>query len=586
MIWVLPALAAPLGVELGEPGFHDADRSRYGLVIPSDAGDMLLASPLVHERTGRKCDGDEWGFGDPSGTTAPPRWCPSGGEEDGDPALIPLRGELVLESPNDLEPLEPIRTVWSHTFWSSEQSNRRPCGEQTWADNAGGVLHGLSRDARVHAGVLRLGEQTCAVTVGPQGFAFEDCTLPPGARGELLLFDFARTPSCDSPSLPAVVLSVTTPELEVLVEEAPLEEPVEQGAPKSWLLIVLAGAGGIVLGLIAARIRERARPTVDEAGPLRSRLQLKERRISDLQAELDQARAGMRALGGRVASLETEKAAEAERVEELAVEKPTAPEHDGLRGALGQALEYPELRSACGAVCDLGMAEHGDLFRRGRDLLEASQRLRALTEGDYHQRWEELEEGFREGYRELSAFAIGARHLGAGSLDDVCQAVLAEKAYSRRSARPARGYRAWASLAPTVERKQQDDGLALANGLRREVFNRFVVPWLRLAQFLVEALPHEVPESSRVDVPVEEATAAALSRLGYGYEHVPLYRVREREFLNRKVLTTPVRLEDILGDRAPPATAAPGLIVRVQVPLVPRAPRGHTVRAVLVYLEA
>lgn len=587
VLFLAAAQAAPLSLDLPEPGFQAADRSRFGVVVPSNAGPVLLASPVVHEKPAHTCDGDEWAFGDPDGRVAPPRWCPSGGEEDSDPALIPLRADIVLESASDLDALDPVRTVWSHSFWHTHDSSRLACGDQVWADSADGVLHGLSRDANVHVGVLELGELRCEVRAGAQGFRLEDCPLPPGEAGELRLFDFARTPSCEDPTLPAVVLNVTTPEAAVLVEV--VEEPVEVESAgwNQWLLVGLAGIGGVLIGLIVARIRERSTPTTDEAAAVRSRLELKDRRIGDLQLDLHRAREQAKRTDARVAQLEAANAALAGRLQESAPPPMPAPPppDDGLESALAQALGYAELREACQSVCDLGTTTHGDLFRQGRDLLESSQRLRTLVEGDYHARWEELEARFREGYRELSAFALGAQHLGAGDLAAVVRAVRAERAFQPRSSRPGRGLRAWSSLAPAVERKQQDGGLALANALRREVFNRVIVPWLRLSQLLVEALPHELPEAPPVDVPVAAHIGAALARLGYDYEHVPLYAVNEREFLNRKVLTTPTAASEVLGQLPKPAAASAGVIVRVNVPLVTRAPRGHTVRAVLVYLE-
>ena len=565
MIWLSTALAAPLQLELGEPGSHPADRSRYGLVVPTSAGPTLLASPLVHEKPGHRCDGDEWAFGDPEGGVHPPRWCPSGGDEDEDPALVPVRGEVLLEAPSDLEALEPIRTVWNHTFWTHGTGSRPPCGELKWADNADGVLHGVSRDARVHAGVLDFGEELCPVKVGPSGFGW-DCELPEGVTGELRLFDFARQASCEDPSVPAVVLTVTTPGGATVAEapEPPAAPPREAVPP--WGLAGLGLVGGLVIGLAVARVRERTR--VEAPAPVHQ----------DLRPELDRARASVRSLGGRVAALEKEnaelRANLASRPEPPPVRKPS-----GLQASLEQVLAYPELLEACGAVCDLGHKAHGDLFRQGKALLEHSKRLRTLSDGEHAEAWAALEASFEEGYKELSAFALGARHLRSGSAEAVLELVRAEKAYQSRGGRVPRGVRAWARLLPAVERKQADGGAALANGLRREVFNGFVVPWLRLAQLLVEALPHELPDAPRVELEVEAHATAALARLGYGYEHVPLYAVQEREFLNRKVMVT--RAE---GLSVRPDTA--GLVVRVQVPIVPTSPRGHTVRAVLQYLEA
>jgi len=114
-----------------------------------------------------------------------------------------------------------------------------------------------------------------------------------------------------------------------------------------------------------------------------------------------------------------------------------------------------------------------------------------------------------------------------------------------------------------------------------------LVPWLRLAQFLHEALPVELPEAMAPTAPapsaLEPTAVEFFGLLGLQYEHVPLYGARLADFAVRahRVSRRRVAPIEILGGLRPPAAAGGGAVVRVEYPLI----RGAGPRAALVALD-
>jgi len=108
---------------------------------------------------------------------------------------------------------------------------------------------------------------------------------------------------------------------------------------------------------------------------------------------------------------------------------------------------------------------------------------------------------------------------------------------------------------------------------RRAGIEISLTPFLRLAQFIDEALPVEVPDAESVEIGREERGDVAQVVLsiaeifGCDYEHIPLYRRTRSDFDYRSnILCQP--FSAALGG----AEVAPGVVCRVSVPLlIPRA---------------
>ena len=252
---------------------------------------------------------------------------------------------------------------------------------------------------------------------------------------------------------------------------------------------------------------------------------------------------------------------------------PVEAPKDELARAVAQAVALPALTEACLAVTDLS----NEALHAARDLVVASRALRDLADAPeaYLAHWAELEDSVDVGLRQTAAFAFGARHLDH---PDALARIRAEKPYATSA-----GADAWAALAPAVSREQADGGSALGVALKREVVTTLLIPMMHLGQLLTEALPHELPGLEPVAVDVPRTLTEAFEGLGYDYEHVPLYATRERDFLQRRdrILVTPAGPETFPG---PPA-AEPGVVVRVEQPVIRSAPRGHTVRGWLLVVE-
>ena len=147
---------------------------------------------------------------------------------------------------------------------------------------------------------------------------------------------------------------------------------------------------------------------------------------------------------------------------------------------------------------------------------------------------------------------------------------------------------AWRAIVPWTEANPADGGAALAAVGDVDLVRNAFVPWLALAQVLVEALPHERPELPPIGLGPDPFGAAepGVRLLGYAWRHVPLYAARDTDFLlDNDVAIVGLPPADLWGDLAPPAVA-PGVVIRVRQPVLrPVGSAGRPPRAQLVVVR-
>lgn len=147
---------------------------------------------------------------------------------------------------------------------------------------------------------------------------------------------------------------------------------------------------------------------------------------------------------------------------------------------------------------------------------------------------------------------------------------------------------AWKAIVPWTEARPADGGAALAAVGDVDLVRTAFVPWLALAQVLIEALPHERPDLPPVDLGPDPFGAAApdVRALGFAWRHVPLYTARDTDFLlDADVALVGLTPPEIWADLPAPEVPA-GVVVRVRQPILrPLDGAGRPPRAQLVLVR-
>lgn len=132
---------------------------------------------------------------------------------------------------------------------------------------------------------------------------------------------------------------------------------------------------------------------------------------------------------------------------------------------------------------------------------------------------------------------------------------------------------AWKTTLPHTNEKVKDKGAELASQFRLDLIDLALVPHLRLAQWLYEALPRECPDlapnldsADLANLVIHSTEVAEL--LGYRYEHVPLYAAQDVDYvLDRSVTLIRSDGAEIFGERGRPSLLESGAIFRIKRPL-------------------
>jgi hypothetical protein len=240
-----------------------------------------------------------------------------------------------------------------------------------------------------------------------------------------------------------------------------------------------------------------------------------------------------------------------------------APGDAGLRAQVA-LLALPALREAAQQLIS-GLPAHGD---RVAAVLSDSRAARDARE---------LPAAYREAWEHAEASAALA-HVRCDVLARTMAAALQDPEAFVASAHHD-VVAVWRALFPATEVTPTDGGRALADQLVADVVREAVVAPLALAQLVYEAVPIEIPGPGPAGNAGAVATLA--TDVGWSYDHVPLYARTDAEFLLDDATVSGVRGEDVLLGVPAPAEARPGVIVRVNTPVLRPPPdrpgigRGH-----------
>jgi hypothetical protein len=141
----------------------------------------------------------------------------------------------------------------------------------------------------------------------------------------------------------------------------------------------------------------------------------------------------------------------------------------------------------------------------------------------------------------------------------------------------------WKRRLPDTEVRVTDGGAALAAAMRADWARTVLVPYVALAQHVHEVVPREARLPARPGDAFDHAAALA-ARLGYRYEHVPVYGRTDADFL----LDRDVTLSGVGRGELPsiPADVPTGTVVRVRVPILrANSPDSRPLRAHLLVLR-
>ena len=352
-----------------------------------------------------------------------------------------------------------------------------------------------------------------------------------------------------------------------------------------------------------AELEERAKDGEGKMIVLRSTYDTLHAKYVVLTREVEQLRAKLAELEAREA-LRRKGEEEARKAREDKLQRGDARH---LVECLRQVYTYGALREAVRHTVEMCEQQaRGGMAHACAELLDESDRLRRRAREEtlagkpaYLEEWQKRDDDLRRGHATLVAFVEGAREIeNETDAERLVERLLhAAEAYAPIGAGQdaetwGRGFRAWLDVFRLAERPQGDDGAALGSSLKQQAFELVLVPWLRLAQFVAEALPVEVGGkvgnmAEALELQVERRASLAFERLGYQYEHVPLYKANRRDFITRRslVAVSPVTSRTVWFDLERPAAAERQTVVRVLQPLIVQGPAGHIVRAQVWCLE-
>jgi hypothetical protein len=136
---------------------------------------------------------------------------------------------------------------------------------------------------------------------------------------------------------------------------------------------------------------------------------------------------------------------------------------------------------------------------------------------------------------------------------------------------------------PSAEEGLIEGGSVALSRMQRDLVYGVVARWIKLAQFLAEAVPVDLEKAMPAPIGIPELVlpmAELIEALGYQYTHIPLYGPLVVE---HPLLQTTVRpAVELLHDVAPTYWVETGTVLRVESPLLVAASGKNTAASVIV----